>query len=293
MSNTPTRQRFSYKHGEHIVILGAPGSGKTNFLYNLLKMFPRKTEWRAIAINTVGLFGYNRVCDITIYEVGKPTFLSDRDFEREFDVELPTLEYYLNLKDELDENGKIVKWAPRVIELNIESQLVRKLKHDERRLRNKTKTYYKMVMEAIAGMCMDRGNVCIFCDEAHLIAPNNDIGDDHLLMVQSGRNYNITYVYASQRFQDVDKPVTDNARHCIYFMTSKRMRHAVRDKLPSIDVTKHLEPFHWIWVDREDEDNAVPMKPVPLIYDDKEDNAARREMIRSLDRESVEGNESD
>jgi len=272
------KQKFSLKAGQHVVILGSTGTGKTNFIYNLGSRIPKKGPFKAIFVNTVGLNGFRKLCgeEGTTSNPGKIVPVSNNKNETEYYVELPEVEKLLNMRDELDPITGKMKYAPRRILLDLDAKVLLPLFKNNTLVRKNVTRYYQEVFETICEMALIRGNVFIFCDEAHQILPNNQTLPLADLAVSQGRNNNVTFIMGSQRFQDVDKRFMDLIKHWVLFLHIKRQREVLkRDRVPGIEQTRDLDIYHWLWVIVEAGERVVPMKPVPLFYDDEKDNLAR------------------
>lgn len=266
---------FDLDPGEHVVISGAPGTGKTAWIYHFLNVFPRDTVMKAIVINTIGLHGFEQKT-VSDYVFDEPAEINFRgDDSRDFYATSEHLRRVLQQEDEADANGRIVKRAPRVICWTQEAvQIMHRLDEDER-LADRIGDYFTAIYDCCVRYAFERKNVILVVDELPYFCDNKAVSNWQSTIMRAGRNYNVTTVSATQRFQDVHKLFSDHTTHWILFPVSKRMIVALGAKVPHIQATRILKPYHWLWVNNAKQERCIVMPPVPLVYDDRPENASR------------------
>jgi len=276
----PARKKFTFRMGNHVMVTGSPGSGKTAWVYSFMARLPRNADLLAVAINTMGIKGFEhpKVTDVVIDTPPVIEFRSDDDREKDFVAKSVELEAIAAMRDDVDSEGRVVKRAPRVVTWTQHAVSVMDLLDADTRLRDRIYDYYRALYDCIARLAFRRKNVIIIVDELPMFITNDYISNWATITLQQGRNSNISTVSCTQRFQDVHKLCTDHATHWVLFSLSKRLREVLGKKVPHIRAVEHLDPYHWIWVDSEDEDHPYIMPPVPLVYNDQ-DNLTQRKVI--------------
>lgn len=71
--------------------------------------------------------------------------------------------------------------------------------------------------EEVAKAAMTLGNVIVFIDEAHVVIPNNRIGEYMERMVTGGRKRGVEMLFATQRLQKIDETVLTQSDRIIIF----------------------------------------------------------------------------
>ena len=229
-----------YKLGQHILILGTTGTGKTNFLINFFAHCP----YKIVFFNSIGIIEIKKLSDIN---------LSDETHLRENLMHPKIKKISITPKDEVitTPDSLMNLWDRICKEIYMYEDIV-----------------YTKAMEK-KGWIKDedfnrQGNVVLVVDELMFVMEDEDMCPWHQGLMTRGRNYKISHVGASQRHQNISKKLSNNTLHTIIFRLNQYDVNALTGKIKYVEYSNIIKPFHFVYYTNLDNQPSF-YKPVPLL----------------------------
>jgi len=229
-----------FKLGQHILVLGTTGTGKTNFLINFFAHCPHKI----IFFNSIGIIEVKKLSDIS---------LTDETNLRNCLINPKIKKISITPKDEIitSPNALMNLWDRVCKEIYMYEDLIY-TKAMEKKGWKKDEDFNR------------RADIIIVCDELMFVMEDEDMTAWHMGLLTRGRNYKISHVGASQRNQNISKKITNNTFHIFILRMNQYDINALQGKIKYIEYSDKIKPFHFVYYTALDN---IPSfyKPVPLL----------------------------
>jgi energy-coupling factor transporter ATP-binding protein EcfA2 len=232
-----------FRLGNHVLILGDTGSGKSNLLLNLYKYCP----YKIVFFNTMGLIEFNKLSDVIVEDVTKFQDALNNDKYKKISIQVSD-------KIVSDEEALILFYDAICKTLYFHKDSLA------------MEIYKKKGLQPYVDY-VPKGNLVFIVDEVMLFQDASFLTAWNKALLTRGRNYKISFIGASQRNQNIGKIMTTQCKIKFLFPMDDYDIDALRNKVAYVEFVPFLEEFHFIYSIRK---NKSPMfcKPVELLTQD-------------------------
>jgi energy-coupling factor transporter ATP-binding protein EcfA2 len=230
--------------GEHMLVLGATGTGKSNYLLNFYILCPHKT----IFFNTIGLIEFNKASNLV---------LTEKDLD-----DLP----------EVLNNPRINKICitPSDATVNNEERMLDLWKNTCQNIYSHEDKLFTALMndkqKVIGRDYLRRSNIVVVLDELMYLTEDERMIDQHKALLMRGRNYKISHIGASQRNQNIPKKICTQSFHKVLYNMEDFEITALKNKIAYVEMVRDLPLYTFIYYSRVERKPTL-CKPVKLALE--------------------------
>jgi len=227
---------------KHCYLLGITGSGKTNFLINLIN----RTEKRFIFFNSIGHLEVEKECDLVIDKIGllKQTFEDKNKMRKIKKICYTPRDKVISNEEILQREWNYLVGLCYMFEDYDYTEMM------EKKGKRKNLDFKR------------RSNLLLINDETMYVTENENIMPMHRGLMTRGRNYRCMFLGATQRNQNIPKIITSQSRIKIIFELDIADIKYLTGRVAHVEKALLLDEFHFI-VTHKNQFNFY--KPVDLM----------------------------
>jgi GTP-binding protein EngB required for normal cell division len=235
----------------HLLMLGRTKSGKSTFIYNLMKHLP---EWipKFVFYNSMNLIEVQKDAHINLYH----NHNNPNDISKYLDDPKVQKIVYTIVKSEkapMSKDELIFNWFQFCNVVYQHEDKIRNAIQEEKGMR-KNLDYLPV------------NNIILVNDELMKVMEDGSFTNDtHQWILTDGQNYRCVHWGATQRNQNVSKILTTQSIHKIIFPIDDYDVGALSDKIRNIQLAALLKPHHFYWINGET-GRIKFFKPVKKIW---------------------------